>query len=154
MNHCHAATNIPELACRPFDRDRDGIVLGEGAAVFTLEDLEHARQRGARIYAEVVGFGAAFDAKPNGSGLVRAIRNALAEAGIGPEDVDHVNGHGLGTVSSDRWEARRSPKSSAPRARPSLPPRATFGNMGAASGSMELAASLVGCKQDHVPWNA
>ena len=95
--------DAPEKACRPFDRSRDGLVLGEGAGVLVVEELEHARKRGARIYAEVVGFGAAFDRERNGDGLARAIRAALAEAGIGPDDVDHVNAHGLAHV------ARRTP---------------------------------------------
>src|SRR5262249_51530968 len=83
----------PPKACRPVDRGRDGLVLGEGAAVFVLEELAHAEARGARVLAEVVGFGAAFDAKQNGDGLARAIRAALADAGIGPEQIDHVNAH-------------------------------------------------------------
>src|SRR5436305_2475854 len=85
--------DAPEKASRPFDRGRDGMVLGEGAGVLVVEELEHARRRGAEIYAELVGFGAAFDRKLNGEGLARAIRAALADAGIGPEDVDHVNAH-------------------------------------------------------------
>src|SRR5437660_2754346 len=96
----------PEKACRPFDRRRDGLVLGEGGTVLVVEDLEHARKRGARIYAEVVGFGASFDVDRSGRGLARAVRVALQEAGIGPEEVDHVNAHGLGSVDSDAWEAR------------------------------------------------
>ena len=76
------------------------MVIGEGAGVLVVEDLEHARRRGARIYAEVVGFGAAFDRQAHGAGLARAIRAALHEAGIGPEDIDHVNAHGLGTRRS------------------------------------------------------
>src|SRR2546423_201701 len=80
----------PEKACRPFDRRRDGLVLGEGGTVLVVEDLEHARKRGARIYAEVVGFGASFDVDRSGRGLARAVRVALQEAGIGPEEVDHV----------------------------------------------------------------
>src|SRR5262249_32236289 len=75
----------PESACRPFDRRRDGMVLGEGAGVFILEDLEHAKRRGSRIYAEVVGFGAAFDPERKGDGVARAVCAALNEAGIGPE---------------------------------------------------------------------
>src|SRR5262249_45958162 len=91
----------PQAACRPFDRRRDGMVLGEGAAVFALEDLEHARRRGARVYAEMVGFGAAFDLRQNGDGLARAVQAALADAGISPGDVDHVNAHGLSTRQAD-----------------------------------------------------
>src|SRR5205807_10663077 len=85
--------DAPEKACRPFDRGRDGLVVGEGACVFALEELEHAKKRGASIYAEVVGFGASFDRQQTGAGLARAMRGALAEAGIGPEEVDHVNAH-------------------------------------------------------------
>lgn len=87
--------DAPEKACRPFERRRDGLVVGEGAGVFVLEELEHAKQRGARIYAEVVGFGAAFSPDLKGDGLARAVRAALNEAGVGPEEVDHVNAHGL-----------------------------------------------------------
>src|SRR5581483_9027940 len=96
----------PEKACRPFDRRRNGIVLGEGAAVLVLEELEHARRRGARIYAEVVGFGAAFDRQKTGAGLARAIRAALADAGLGPQDIGYINANGLSSVEADAWEAR------------------------------------------------
>src|SRR6516164_8960221 len=98
--------DAPEKACRPFDRGRDGIVIGEGAAVLVLEELEHARRRGARVYAEVVGFGAAFDRLKTGAGLAQAVRAALADAGLGPEGIDHVNAHGLSSVECDAWEAR------------------------------------------------
>ena len=94
--------DAPEKACRPFDRNRDGLVVGEGAGVFVLEELEHARKRGARIYAEVVGFGAAFSPNLQGDGLARAVRAALKEAGIGPEEVDHVNAHGLASRTVGR----------------------------------------------------
>src|SRR5262249_42890294 len=70
FGHLSRRNDAPEKACRPFDRDRDGLVLGEGAGVFAVEELEHARRRGARIYAELVGFGAAFDRQRNGDGLV------------------------------------------------------------------------------------
>src|SRR5262249_30499244 len=83
--------DAPEKAGRPVDRRRDGIVIGEGAGVLVLEELGHARKRGARIYGEVVGFGAAFDRTKSGAGLARAVRAALADAGLGPEDIDHVN---------------------------------------------------------------
>src|SRR5204862_4119889 len=96
----------PDRAVLPFDKRRDGYTLGEGATVLVLEDLEHARKRGANIYAEVKGFGSAFDRQRNGSGLARAIRAAFREAAIGPEDIDHVNAHGLSTATADVWEAQ------------------------------------------------
>jgi 3-oxoacyl-[acyl-carrier-protein] synthase II len=145
--------DAPEKACRPFDRRRDGLVVGEGAAVLALEELGHARKRGARIYAEVVGFGAAFDRRKTGAGLARAIRAALADAGLGPEDVDHVNAHGLSSVEGDVWEARglqevfgnlREPV-------PVFAAKSYLGNLGAGSGTTELAASLVALPHGAVP---
>src|SRR5258708_14357295 len=96
----------PEKACRPFDKDRDGIVVGEGAGVLVLEELDHAQKRGARIYAEVVGFGASFDRDRSGSGLARAIRAALKDANLRPESIDHINAHGLARIEADVWEAK------------------------------------------------
>jgi 3-oxoacyl-[acyl-carrier-protein] synthase II len=101
----------PKKASRPFDRDRDGIVLGEGAGVIVLEAESHARRRGARVYAELCGFGATCDAGSltgvprSGEGLVRAMRAALADAGIGVGAIDYVNAHGTATVAGDRAEA-------------------------------------------------
>jgi 3-oxoacyl-[acyl-carrier-protein] synthase II len=143
----------PEKACRPFDRGRDGLVIGEGAAVFVLEDLAHAEARGARVLAEVVGFGAAFDAKQSGEGLARAIRAALNEAGIGPEQVDHVNAHGLASREADVWEARGLHKVFGDT-RPSVPvfaPKSYFGNLGAGGGTTELAASVLALQYGLVP---
>ena len=95
----------PAKALRPFDRDRDGTVLGEGSAVFGLEELEHAKKRGAKIYAELVGFASGFDRDRDGRVIARVIRKAIEEAGITPDQIDHINAHGLGTQDADKWEA-------------------------------------------------
>jgi 3-oxoacyl-[acyl-carrier-protein] synthase II len=145
--------DAPEKACRPFEKNRDGVVLGEGAAVLVLEDRGHARRRGARIYAEVVGFGAAFDQGRTGSGLARAIRAALNDAGIGPEDVDHVNAHGIAAIDSDAWEARGINEVFGRRKTPVpvFAPKSYFGHLGAGGASIELAASLLGMQHGLVP---
>jgi beta-ketoacyl-acyl-carrier-protein synthase II len=100
----------PRHACRPFSADREGLVIGEGAAVLVLEELERARRRGAKIYAELVGYGLSSDAghitQPTIDGPVRAIRMALEEAGMAPEQVDYVNAHGTGTRLNDITETQ------------------------------------------------
>ncbi|MDE6700581.1 MAG: beta-ketoacyl-ACP synthase II, partial [Acetatifactor sp.] len=102
----------PARASIPFDKDRGGFVMGEGAGIVVLEELEHARRRGARILAEVVGYGATGDAyhitspSEDGSGAARAMTDAMAEAGIAPADVDYINAHGTGTHHNDLFETR------------------------------------------------
>jgi 3-oxoacyl-[acyl-carrier-protein] synthase II len=100
----------PERASRPWDRDRDGFVVGEGAGILVLEDLEGARQRGAHILAEIVGYGMSGDAyhvtapPEDGGGAFRVMRNSLHDAGIGPSQVDYINAHGTSTEVGDRAE--------------------------------------------------
>jgi 3-oxoacyl-[acyl-carrier-protein] synthase II len=127
------------------------MVISEGSTVMAVEELEHARQRGARIYAELVGFGAAFDRKRDGSGIARAIRAALKEAGIGPEDIDHINAHGLSTPEGDVWESRGLQEVFGNCPRPLLAAKGHLGNMGAAGGLTELAAGVLALQNAVVP---
>src|SRR5262249_23095082 len=122
----------PAGACRPFDRGRDGEVIGEGAGVLVVEDLDHARRRGARIYAEITGFGCAFDRGCTGGGIVRAIRAALNQAGIGPGEIDHVNAHGVSTVPGDAWEAQGVRAAFGDRPVPVFAPKSYIGNLSSA----------------------
>ena len=108
------STNNDEYmtASRPFDRTRDGFVLGEGAAVLVLEEYEHAKARGAKIYAEVVGYGCSADAYhitsplEDGAGAARAMTNAMDDAGVKPEEITYINAHGTGTHHNDLFETR------------------------------------------------
>ena len=100
----------PERACRPFDRDRDGFIIGEGAGMVILEELEHAQKRGVPIYAEIVGYGMSADAyhmtapAEDGDGAVRVMQAALAQEGVAPTAIDYINAHGTSTPYNDRLE--------------------------------------------------
>lgn len=137
--------DAPEGACRPFERDRDGEVFGEGAAVFMLEERQHALARGAKIYGEVCGFASGFDPDRQGLDLARVIREALADAAMNSADIDHINAHGCGTLADDAWEAAAIAEALGMK-RSDIPVvafKSYFGNLGTGSGLVELAASLV-----------
>jgi 3-oxoacyl-[acyl-carrier-protein] synthase II len=110
MKAMSTRNDAPQKACRPFDKNRDGFIMGEGAGVLVLESFEHAQARGARIYCELAGYAATSDAyhitspDPEGKGLSLAMRRALASAEVAPEQVDYINAHGTSTPYNDKFE--------------------------------------------------
>ncbi|MCI0378218.1 MAG: beta-ketoacyl-[acyl-carrier-protein] synthase family protein [Gemmataceae bacterium] len=153
FGHLSQRNDAPDKASRPFDRHRDGLIIGEGAGVLVVEDLQHARRRGAAIYCEVTGFGAAFERGGSGQGLARAVRAALTQAQIGPEDLDHVNAHGMSGVHADILEARGLAQALGPALK-SIPVwgvKSYQGNLGAGSGMAELAASILAQQHGVLP---
>jgi 3-oxoacyl-[acyl-carrier-protein] synthase II len=154
-----AAENCdPTKASRPFDKNRTGMVAGEGAGMIMLEELSSAKARGATIYAEVLGLGSAnvADAKLNGKcdvALERAMKAALRDAGKTPADVGHINAHGLSTTARDADEARAIQKVFGERAKdvPVTALKSYFGNLGAGSGVVELIASALALREGKLP---
>jgi 3-oxoacyl-[acyl-carrier-protein] synthase II len=149
----------PEHASRPFDRDRDGFVMGEGSAVLVLEELEHARARGARIYAEITGFGTTNDAHhmtaplPGGAQAARCMRMALADASVQPGDIDYVNAHGSSTPLNDPTESKALRDVFGDHAY-SIPVSSTKGYYGhalGASGAIEAAISALAISNAWIP---
>ena len=149
----------PDAASRPFDKDRDGFVMGEGAAVLVLEELERARARGARVYAEVVGFGMSNDAhhmtapRPDGSQAARSMRLALRDAGIGPSEVAYVNAHGSSTPLNDPTETGAIRQTFGEHAA-DLQVSSTKGYYGhalGASGAIELAITSLALERRWLP---
>ena len=150
----------PKEASRPFDAERDGFVMGEAAGIVVLEDLEHAKKRGAKVYAELVGYGISSDAQhitepdPTGRHPARAMHMAMEDAGIGPEDIDYINAHGTSTPLGDASEtrvikialgedkARKTPISST---------KGATGHCLGASGAIEAITSLFAVQRDVVP---
>ncbi len=141
-----------------FDRERDGFVVGEGAALVLVEELEHARRRGAAIYAELLGFGVAHDAyhphqlHPCGKGVEEAMRRALRDAGVSPEEVGHIQAHGLGTHLSDVAESRAIRNLFGESSRvPVSAVKPAIGHISAASGAFGLAAAALTLSKGLVP---
>lgn len=143
--------------CRPFSKDRAGMVLGEGAGMFVLETLENAQARGAKIYAEFVGFGMSSDAKdittPDAKGAARAVDNCIRDAGLTPSDVDYINAHGTGTRINDLTETAvlhqvfgEHAKKLAISASKSL-----FGHALGAAGALEMLATVLAVTDDMAP---
>ncbi len=143
--------------CRPFSADRSGLVLGEGAGMVVLESLDHARRRGAEIYAELAGFGMSADAShitdPSADGAARAIRSALENAAVAPETIDYVNAHGTGTQANDVTETRALRQvfgAHAERLAISST-KSMHGHALGASGGLELVATVLALKSGVVP---
>lgn len=146
-------------ACRPFERQRSGAVLGEGAGIVVLEELEHAKKRRAKIYCEMVGFGSSLDAykptdpDPDGLGAMTAIKGALNSAGITPEEIDYVNAHGTSTPKNDEVETKVLKNVFGKRAYkiPVSSTKSMIGHLIAAAGAVEIIACLLGFEKNIIP---
>ena len=149
----------PEKASRPFDRDRDGFVLSEGSGVVILEELEHAKKRGAKIYAELAGYGGSADAfrltdpHPEGRGAIQAMRLALRHAKLNPSDVDYINAHGTSTQLNDSIETASVKEifGSHSRSIPMSSIKSMLGHMIAAAGAVEFIASILTIREGIIP---
>ena len=140
--------------CRPFDADRNGMVMGEGAAVFVLEDAGHAAARGAKPLAEIAGFGMTADAgdivAPSVEGAIAAMRAALADAGMAAGEVGHVNAHGTGTLANDRAEAEAL-RQVVGAGVPVSSTKGAHGHAIGATGALELLACIAALRYGMIP---
>lgn len=149
----------PERACRPFDRDRDGFVMGEGAGILLLEELEHALARKAHIYAEIVGYGLTCDAyhitspSPGGEGAARAMRLALKDAHLNPTDISYINAHGTSTPANDSTETQAVKRVFGEHAYRLLmsSTKSMTGHLLGGSGGIEAVATVLAIRHDRVP---
>jgi len=149
----------PAAASRPFDNERDGFVLGEGAAILVLEEYEHARQRGAMIFGEICGYGVSCDAyritdiPPDGNGLARAMKMALENARLNPEDISYVNAHGTSTGANDRTETLALKTAFGERAYqlPMSSTKSMTGHLVSACGGLEAIFSMAAMKDQVAP---
>ena len=149
----------PEAASRPFDAARDGLVCGEGAGILVVEDLERAQARGARIYAELAGYGNTADAfhltapDPTARGMVRAMSAAMSDAGLKTEDVGHINAHGTSTVLNDKFESAAIRRVFGDRASgiKVSSNKSMIGHLLAAAGAVEFAAAVMSVHTGIVP---
>ena len=148
-----------QTAARPFDRTRDGFVLGEGAGIVILETLEHAQRRGVKILAEVVGYGSSADAyritdiQPDGRGAVESMRQALNDAGLSPGDIDYISAHGTGTKENDSIESRAVKAAFGDRAKqiPVSSIKSMLGHLIAAAGAVELIVCVLAIRDQVIP---
>jgi 3-oxoacyl-[acyl-carrier-protein] synthase II len=140
----------PERAHRPYDRDRDGSVMGEAAAAFILEDLEHAKKRGAKIYAELLSFACGFDRARDGVMMAKVIRTAMQRAGVRGDEVDHINAQGMATEFSDRWEAKAIHDVFGPKV-PVWSCKGNIGASGAAASAVETVGSILAFSRRELP---
>ncbi len=159
MKAVSSSPRPPSEVSRPFDADRDGFVLGEGAAVLLLESYRRARRRGARIYAEVTGYGSSFDAfgitrpEPEGKGAALSMTSALREARVDPSEIDYINAHGTSTKLNDLMETVAVKRVFGQRARsiPISSQKSMIGHLIGASGAVEAAATALALERGVVP---